>query len=72
MKVIHLLQNFPPEFRGGTEIYVTDVLWPDFEKAHFDTALDFFARRERRYGGLGPEPTPASSSTIAPTRRTAT
>lgn len=22
MKVIHLLQNFPPEFRGGTEIYV--------------------------------------------------
>lgn len=34
-----------------TELYVTDVLWPDFDPAEFDKALDEFSRRIRRYGG---------------------
>lgn len=33
-----------------SEIYVTDVLWPDFGRAEFDAALESFAGRNRRYG----------------------
>jgi undecaprenyl diphosphate synthase len=33
-----------------TEIWVTDVLWPDFGREHFARALDSFARRQRRFG----------------------
>ena len=32
------------------EIHVTDTLWPDFDRADFDEALESFAARERRYG----------------------
>ena len=35
------------------ELWFCDVLWPDFDKSHFDEALAFFARRERRYGHTG-------------------
>ena len=37
------------------ELYVTDVLWPDFREKEFQKALDEYARRERRFGGLGGE-----------------
>jgi undecaprenyl diphosphate synthase len=33
------------------ELYVTDVLWPDFTAQEFDKAIVEFRRRERRYGG---------------------
>ncbi len=33
-----------------TELYFTDTLWPDFDKAAFQEALDSFASRERRFG----------------------
>ncbi len=33
-----------------TELYFTDVLWPDFDAAQLQRALDFFAKRERRFG----------------------
>ena len=33
-----------------TEYYFTDVLWPDFRKTQFQSALDAFANRERRFG----------------------
>jgi undecaprenyl diphosphate synthase len=33
-----------------TEIYVTDVLWPDFREPEFEQALAEYARRERRFG----------------------
>ena len=35
-----------------TELYFTPVLWPDFGEAEMDAALAWFARRERRFGGL--------------------
>jgi undecaprenyl diphosphate synthase len=35
------------------EIYVTDVLWPDFSRERLLEALVDFQKRERRYGGLG-------------------
>ncbi len=34
-----------------SEYYFTQVLWPDFDQAEFDKALDAFAHRERRMGG---------------------
>jgi undecaprenyl diphosphate synthase len=33
-----------------TEMYFTEVLWPEFGPPHLDAAFDFFARRERRFG----------------------
>jgi undecaprenyl diphosphate synthase len=37
------------------EIWVTDTLWPDFEKRHLYEAIIAFQKRERRYGGLEPQ-----------------
>ncbi|MDN5864365.1 MAG: polyprenyl diphosphate synthase [Gammaproteobacteria bacterium] len=33
-----------------TELYFTDVLWPDFDAAQLDAALGIFSRRHRRFG----------------------
>ena len=35
------------------EIYVTETLWPDFDRSKLLEALIEFQHRERRYGGLG-------------------
>ncbi|MEG0569247.1 MAG: isoprenyl transferase [Erysipelotrichales bacterium] len=35
-----------------SEIYFTDILWPDFDEEQLDIALDNYYHRERRYGGL--------------------
>lgn len=35
-----------------SEFYVTDVLWPDFREDDFQLALDAYAARGRRFGGL--------------------
>ena len=34
------------------EFYFTDVLWPDFDTAELDRAIEEFRRRDRRYGGV--------------------
>jgi undecaprenyl diphosphate synthase len=34
-----------------TELYVTDVLWPDFDRDEFLAAVVDFQERERRFGG---------------------
>ena len=36
-----------------TELYFTDTLWPDFNEAEFQKALDSFAARQRRFGRTG-------------------
>jgi len=33
-----------------TEIWVTDVLWPDFRRKHLYQAIEAYQRRERRFG----------------------
>ena len=33
-----------------TELYFTDVLWPDFDAEQLEIAFGWFARRERRFG----------------------
>lgn len=45
-----------------SEIYVTDVLWPDFRRANLFEAIVEYQKRERRYGDVKPG---AKSSLIA-------
>ena len=35
-----------------TEFYFTDVLWPDFNKEELEKAIDYYANRDRRFGGV--------------------
>ena len=35
-----------------TELYFTDVLWPDFNALEFEKALAFYQSRERRFGKI--------------------
>lgn len=44
------LSNFLLWQLAYTEIYVTDVLWPDFRRKEFYDALRDFQKRERRFG----------------------
>ncbi|MDY6978244.1 MAG: isoprenyl transferase [Pseudomonadota bacterium] len=36
-----------------TELYFTDVLWPDFDRNELEKALASFANRQRRFGRTG-------------------
>ncbi|MGP1432215.1 MAG: polyprenyl diphosphate synthase [Treponema sp.] len=46
------LSNFLLWQTAYAEFYSTDVLWPDFTPAHFMEALDSYAKRTRRFGGI--------------------
>lgn len=35
-----------------SEIYITDVLWPDFNEIELEKAIDNYTKRERRFGGV--------------------
>jgi undecaprenyl diphosphate synthase len=35
-----------------TEMYITDILWPDFREEAYAEALEEFTRRERRFGNV--------------------
>jgi len=43
-----------------TELFFSPLLWPDFDAAAFDAALDFYAGRERRFGRTAAETEGAS------------
>jgi undecaprenyl diphosphate synthase len=47
------LSNFLLWQVAYSEIWVTDILWPDFTERELFQAVIDFQRRERRYGGLG-------------------
>jgi undecaprenyl diphosphate synthase len=36
-----------------TELYFTDVLWPDFDETEFKRAIDWYSARQRRFGKTG-------------------
>jgi undecaprenyl diphosphate synthase len=38
-----------------TEIYVTDCLWPDFDREELVKAIRAYNKRDRRYGGVKQE-----------------
>lgn len=44
------LSNFLLWQLAYTEMYITDLLWPDFRKEHLYEAILFYQSRERRFG----------------------
>jgi undecaprenyl diphosphate synthase len=48
----HRLSNFLLWQAAYAELLFVDTLWPDFDGNAFRAALDAYAGRERRYGGL--------------------
>ncbi|MGH8090427.1 MAG: polyprenyl diphosphate synthase [Rudaea sp.] len=46
------ISNFLLWQSAYSELYFSDVLWPDFDANCLDQALAEFARRERRFGGV--------------------
>ncbi len=48
----HRISNFLLYQLAYTELWVSDVHWPDFDRAHFEAALVDFQRRQRRFGRL--------------------
>lgn len=46
------LSNFLLWQAAYAELLFVDTLWPDFDAAALDSALDAFAQRQRRFGGL--------------------
>lgn len=68
------LSNFLLWQASYTEIWATDVFWPDFDVPHFDEGLRTFAARARKFGALDsagssaekPEGAPGGTSKKAP------
>ncbi|HHV78089.1 MAG TPA: di-trans,poly-cis-decaprenylcistransferase [Firmicutes bacterium] len=48
------LSNFYLWQAAYAELWVSNVLWPDFDRAELSRALAWFGTRERRFGGLKP------------------
>ena len=46
------LSNFMLWQLAYTEFYFTDVLWPDFNKKELIKAIEYYNRRDRRFGGI--------------------
>jgi len=46
----HRISNFLLWQMAYTELYFTDIMWPDFSEQDFDLAIQDFAKRERRFG----------------------
>jgi undecaprenyl diphosphate synthase len=44
------LSNFLLWQAAYSELYVTDVLWPDFDEEEFEKAIQDYLKRERRFG----------------------
>lgn len=49
------LSNFLLWQIAYSEIYITDTLWPDFNKDEFYKAIESYNKRERRFGGRNNE-----------------
>lgn len=45
------ISNFMLWQMAYTELYFTDVLWPNFSPQELDRAIDWYGSRERRFGG---------------------
>ncbi|MBI1751620.1 MAG: di-trans,poly-cis-decaprenylcistransferase [Acidobacteria bacterium] len=48
----HRISNFLLWQSAYAELHMTDLLWPDFGPAELKAALDDYAQRERRFGGI--------------------
>jgi hypothetical protein len=59
------LSNFLLWQAAYAEIWVTPVLWPDFNETHLRDAISDFLRRKRRFGGLPESDAEATAPTSA-------
>jgi undecaprenyl diphosphate synthase len=48
------MSNFLLWQAAYSELFFTDCLWPDFGPAEIDAALEAYAQRDRRFGGIRP------------------
>ena len=48
----HRISNFLLWQSAYAELYMTDLLWPDFSPADLRAALEDYTQRERRFGGI--------------------
>ncbi|CUX95795.1 Ditrans,polycis-undecaprenyl-diphosphate synthase ((2E,6E)-farnesyl-diphosphate specific) [Candidatus Gullanella endobia] len=55
----HRISNFLLWQIAYAELFFTDVLWPDFNNVVFESALNAFSQRKRRFGG-----TPSNDTSI--------
>ena len=46
------ISNFMPWQISYSEFYFCDTLWPDFNKDELAKAIIYYAKRDRRYGGV--------------------
>jgi undecaprenyl diphosphate synthase len=46
------ISNFLLWQAAYAEFYATPTYWPDFDEVEIDRALDAYAQRERRFGGV--------------------
>ncbi len=51
----HRISNFLLFQMAYSELYFTQVLWPDFDKDQYLIALEDFSSRKRRFGGVDDE-----------------
>ena len=59
----HRISNFLLWQMAYTELWFTDVLWPDLDDAVLDAAFDDFAKRDRRFGLVPPPLAAAQAAT---------
>lgn len=55
------ISNFLLWQAAYSEFFITEKPWPDFNAEELAKALDFFAKRERRFGKISASPTPPPS-----------
>jgi undecaprenyl diphosphate synthase len=48
------MSNFLLWQAAYSELFFTECLWPDFGEAEIDAALNAYAQRDRRFGGIRP------------------
>jgi undecaprenyl diphosphate synthase len=48
------VSNFMLWQAAYAELYFVDTLWPDFTVKHFSDALEWFSKRDRRFGSAAP------------------
>jgi undecaprenyl diphosphate synthase len=46
------ISNFLIWQSAYSELYFTDILWPDFTKEEFFLAIQHYQQRERRFGAI--------------------
>jgi undecaprenyl diphosphate synthase len=62
------LSNFLLWQASYAEIWITDVLWPDFNVDDLNQAFEFFSTRPRKFGAVEPQRSPSTAASPIPDR----